>query len=54
MIRVVVKLRLVPFITKTRSVKLPAPTSDPAAIAEGARRPSPGSRRSSGPSGSWA
>ena len=36
-IRVVVKLRLVPFITKTRSVKLPAPTSDPAAIAEGAR-----------------
>ncbi|HET9250206.1 MAG TPA: DNA polymerase IV, partial [Actinomycetota bacterium] len=36
-IRVVVKLRLVPFITKTRSVKLPAPASDPGAIAEGAR-----------------
>ena len=35
--RVVVKLRLVPFITKTRSVKLPAPTSDAGAIAEGAR-----------------
>jgi nucleotidyltransferase/DNA polymerase involved in DNA repair len=36
-IRVVVKLRLVPFITKTRSVKLPEPTSEPAAIAAGAR-----------------
>jgi DNA polymerase-4 len=36
-IRVVVKLRLVPFITKTRSVKLPVPTSDTEAIAEGAR-----------------
>ena len=32
-----VKLRLVPFITKTRSVPLPEPTSDPDAIAEGAR-----------------
>jgi DNA polymerase-4 len=35
--RVMVKLRLVPFITKTRSVPLPAPTSDPDAIAAGAR-----------------
>jgi nucleotidyltransferase/DNA polymerase involved in DNA repair len=36
-IRVVVKLRLVPFITKTRSVTLPEPTSDAEAIADGAR-----------------
>jgi len=35
--RVMVKLRLVPFITKTRSVPLPEPTSDPDAIAAGAR-----------------
>ena len=36
-IRVMVKLRLVPFITKTRSVPLPEPTTDPDAIAAGAR-----------------
>lgn len=36
-VRVVVKLRLVPFITKTRGISLPEPTSDPAAIAAGAR-----------------
>ena len=36
-VRVVVKVRLVPFITKTRSVALPEPTSDPDAIAAGAR-----------------
>jgi DNA polymerase IV len=36
-IRVVVKLRLVPFITKTRGISLPEPTSDPEAIAAGAR-----------------
>jgi DNA polymerase IV len=35
--RVMVKLRLVPFITKTRSVTLPEPTNDPDAIAAGAR-----------------
>jgi nucleotidyltransferase/DNA polymerase involved in DNA repair len=35
--RVMVKLRLVPFITKTRSVPLPEPTSDADAIAAGAR-----------------
>ena len=35
--RVMVKLRLIPFITKTRSVPLPEPTSDPVAIAAGAR-----------------
>lgn len=31
------KLRLVPFITKTRGIPLPEPTSDPEAIASGAR-----------------
>jgi DNA polymerase-4 len=36
-VRVVVKLRLVPFITKTRGIGLPEPTSDPGAIAAGAR-----------------
>jgi nucleotidyltransferase/DNA polymerase involved in DNA repair len=36
-VRVVVKLRLVPFITKTRGAALPEPTSDPDAIAAGAR-----------------
>jgi DNA polymerase-4 len=36
-IRVVVKLRLVPFITKTRGVPLPEPTMDPSGIAAGAR-----------------
>jgi DNA polymerase IV len=36
-IRVVVKVRLVPFITKTRSVKLPEPSGDAAAISAGAR-----------------
>jgi nucleotidyltransferase/DNA polymerase involved in DNA repair len=36
-VRIVVKLRLVPFITKTRGVALPEPTSDPDAIAAGAR-----------------
>jgi nucleotidyltransferase/DNA polymerase involved in DNA repair len=36
-VRVVVKLRLVPFITKTRGALLPGPTSDPDAIAAGAR-----------------
>ena len=36
-IRVTVKLRLIPFITKTRSVPLPEPTSDPDAISAGAR-----------------
>jgi DNA polymerase-4 len=36
-IRVVVKVRLVPFITKTRSVKLTKPSRGPAAIAAGAR-----------------
>jgi nucleotidyltransferase/DNA polymerase involved in DNA repair len=36
-VRVVVKVRLVPFITKTRGVPLPRPTSDPHAIASGAR-----------------
>lgn len=35
--RVVVKVRLVPFITKTRGVPLAEPTDDPVAIAEGAR-----------------
>jgi DNA polymerase-4 len=35
--RVVVKVRLVPFITKTRGIALPEPTSDPDAIAAGAR-----------------
>jgi nucleotidyltransferase/DNA polymerase involved in DNA repair len=36
-VRVVVKLRLVPFITKTRGFALPQPTNDPDAIAAGAR-----------------
>ena len=36
-IRVVVKVRLVPFITKTRGIALPQPTSEPEAIAAGAR-----------------
>ena len=36
-VRVVVKLRLVPFITKTRGIALPEPTSDPGSIAAGAR-----------------
>jgi nucleotidyltransferase/DNA polymerase involved in DNA repair len=36
-VRVVVKLRLVPFITKTRGLALPRPTNDPDAIAAGAR-----------------
>jgi nucleotidyltransferase/DNA polymerase involved in DNA repair len=36
-VRVVVKLRLVPFITKTRGAALAEPTSDPDAIAAGAR-----------------
>ncbi len=36
-VRIVVKLRLVPFITKTRSASLAEPTSDPDAIAAGAR-----------------
>ncbi|HEX5937767.1 MAG TPA: DNA polymerase IV [Actinomycetota bacterium] len=36
-IRVVVKVRVVPFITKTRAVKLPEPSSEAAAIAAGAR-----------------
>ena len=36
-VRVVVKLRLVPFITKTRGVPLPEPTTDAAGIAAGAR-----------------
>jgi DNA polymerase IV len=36
-VRVVVKLRLVPFITKTRGISLPERTSDPAAITAGAR-----------------
>ncbi|MDQ4108833.1 MAG: DNA polymerase IV [Actinomycetota bacterium] len=36
-VRVVVKLRLVPFITKTRGISLPEPTSEPEAIAAGAR-----------------
>jgi DNA polymerase IV len=35
--RVVVKVRLIPFITKTRGVTLPSPTSDPEDIAAGAR-----------------
>ncbi|MET1011686.1 MAG: hypothetical protein ABWY83_04850, partial [Actinomycetota bacterium] len=35
--RVVVKVRLIPFITKTRGVTLPSPTSDPEEIAAGAR-----------------
>ena len=35
--RVVVKLRLVPFITKTRGVPLPEPTMEPGRIAAGAR-----------------
>ena len=36
-VRVVVKVRLVPFITKTRGLALPAPTSAPEDIAAGAR-----------------
>jgi DNA polymerase-4 len=36
-VRVVVKVRLSPFITKSRGVALPEPTSDPDAIAAGAR-----------------
>ena len=36
-VRVVVKVRLVPFITTTRSVKLPEASGDAAAIAAGAR-----------------
>ena len=35
--RVVVKLRLIPFITKTRSVPLPEPTMDATGIAAGSR-----------------
>ena len=35
--RVVVKVRLIPFITKTRGVALPAPSSAPEDIAAGAR-----------------
>jgi DNA polymerase-4 len=36
-VRVVVKIRLVPFITKSRGIALPEPTSDPDTIAAGAR-----------------
>jgi nucleotidyltransferase/DNA polymerase involved in DNA repair len=36
-VRVVVKVRLIPFITKTRGIALPEPTSDPGSIAAGAR-----------------
>jgi DNA polymerase-4 len=36
-VRIVVKLRLVPFITKTRGAALAQPTTDPGAIAAGAR-----------------
>lgn len=36
-IRIVVKVRFVPFTTKTRGVALPEPTRDPGAIAEAAR-----------------
>jgi DNA polymerase IV len=36
-VRVVVKVRLIPFITKTRGVALPEPTSAPEGIAAGAR-----------------
>jgi DNA polymerase IV len=36
-VRVVVKVRLVPFITKTRGVALPAPTIEPEDLAAGAR-----------------
>jgi nucleotidyltransferase/DNA polymerase involved in DNA repair len=36
-IRVVVKVRLIPFITKTRGIPLPQPTSAPEDIAAGAR-----------------
>lgn len=36
-VRVVVKVRLIPFITKTRGIALPEPTSAPEAIAAGAR-----------------
>ena len=36
-VRIVVKVRLVPFITKTRGLALLAPTSDPEDIAAGAR-----------------
>ena len=35
--RIVVKLRLVPFITKTRGIPLPESTVDPGGIAAGAR-----------------
>jgi DNA polymerase IV len=35
--RIVVKVRLIPFITKTRGIALPSPTSDPKDIAAGAR-----------------
>ena len=36
-VRVVVKVRLIPFITKTRGIALPEPTSAADAIAAGAR-----------------
>jgi DNA polymerase-4 len=36
-VRVVVKVRLIPFITKTRGIALPEPTSAPEGIAAGAR-----------------
>jgi nucleotidyltransferase/DNA polymerase involved in DNA repair len=36
-VRIVVKVRLIPFITKTRGVPLAAPTIDPGGIAAGAR-----------------
>ena len=36
-VRIVVKVRLIPFITKTRGIALPSPTSDPEDIAAGAR-----------------
>ena len=35
--RIVVKVRLVPFVTKTRGMSLPEPTMDPDSIAAGAR-----------------
>ncbi len=37
-VRVAVKVRFVPFFTQTRSVPLPAPTSDPAAIEQAAHQ----------------
>lgn len=36
-VRIVVKVRLIPFITKTRGVALPAPTSAPEDLVAGAR-----------------